>query len=117
MRINHEKFQATEKSVLNTFAGAVAIKSYSHDFFHPLVRLFLFAVAMQNPEICRLIGLHGWMPGMHGMKDLVRIGAKGTERGIDKITTRMAGDFLCRLECLGVSSVVLGVGSVIRGLR
>jgi len=44
-------------------------------------------LAMQNPEICRLIGLHGWMPGMHGMKDLVRIGAKGTERGIDKITT------------------------------
>jgi len=52
----------------------------------------LFAVAMQNHEICRLIGLHGWMPGMHGMKDLVRIGAKGAERGIDKITTSTAGD-------------------------
>ena len=54
---------------------------------------------------------------MHGMKDLVRIGAKGAERGIDKITTSTAGDIWCRSECLDIASVVLGVGFVIRGLR
>jgi hypothetical protein len=48
MRRNHERSQDPEQSALNTCAGAIAIENYSHLFFQQPVRLFWFAIAIEN---------------------------------------------------------------------